>query len=55
MNDFHRVTTIKRGELKRERYDSVLLTDARWGLLEECWVKDCLARPEVDMILSRLM
>jgi hypothetical protein len=39
----------------RENYDSVLLTDVYWGLLEKCWVKDPVARPEVDIILSQLM
>jgi len=56
MNDFQRATRIKRGDqLQREKYYSVLLTDARWGLLAECWVKNNVARPEVDMILSQLM
>jgi len=55
-NEFLKAKYITRGEqLRREKYDSPLLTDTRWGLLAECWVKDPTKRPEVDLILPRLI
>jgi len=56
VNDFSRAKRITEGEEpQRKRYNSKSLTDARWALLAECWVKDPAARPEVDLILPRLV
>jgi serine/threonine protein kinase len=56
VNDFLRAKRIAEGEApQRRRYNSQSLTDARWALLAECWVKDATARPEVDLILPRLV
>jgi len=42
-------------QLKRRKYRSQTLTDARWDLLAECWCKDPMERPEVYLILPRLV
>jgi hypothetical protein len=56
MNDFHRATRIKRGEqLQRDKYNSLLLTDGYWTVLAECWAKNPMARPEIDLILPQLV
>lgn len=42
-------------QLQRKRYRSETLTDERWALFVECWAKDPIQRPEVDLILPRLV
>jgi serine/threonine protein kinase len=55
-NNYNKASRVTQGEqLRREMYNSLPLTDARWALLAECWVRDPEARPEMYLIIPRLV
>jgi hypothetical protein len=55
-NEFFKAKHIARGDqLRREKYNSPLLTDECWALFAECRRKDPMARPELNLIIPRLV
>jgi len=55
-NDFNKAIRVTQGEqLRREMYNSLSLTDPRWTLLAECWAHDPESRPEMILIIPRLL